>query len=131
MPMGEGYVQLFTPTMGVIAIYMVVKVETEESEGQSDDFKRFQVMLQTLLDREYKLEEINKSILANFMEWERGKYFSEDTPPSSTEFSSPQEKIVEEKISNTRKGDVEEMLRRKTWRSEHSGKVLIKRWEED
>ncbi|MCD7472294.1 hypothetical protein HAX54_013361 [Datura stramonium] len=39
--------------------------KSKASEGQNVRFERIQVMLQTLLEREYNLEEINKSILAN------------------------------------------------------------------
>lgn len=67
-------------------------------------------MLQTLLDRDSNLEEVNKFISANVMKWERGQDSLEDTLLSPMELSSLQEEMVEEKIPSSQRGDVEKML---------------------
>ncbi|MCD7459821.1 hypothetical protein HAX54_042044 [Datura stramonium] len=116
-------------------------------------------MLQTLLYRDSNLEEVNKFISANVMEWERVKDSFDNTVSIPMESSTPQkatdeediltsmdeprslydhngycgneeeEQNIEEEISKSQREVFEEMPRCKLGRSENSGYILIQWWE--
>ncbi|MCD9638070.1 hypothetical protein HAX54_021775, partial [Datura stramonium] len=67
-------------------------------EGQSTGFERIQAILQTLMDRSSNLEDINKSISTDVMEWKRLKDSFDDTLFIPIESSTPQEVTIGEEI---------------------------------